>query len=231
MAMTFFTLFRRARRAQPYRLLGWTGLIVAGLITGSLFAVQAFAHGPVPHSQNTTPAPAETEDKFDPLANRFGGKFTLTDHTGQRVSDETYRGHYLLVYFGFTNCADLCPIDLATMAQALNQTKPEIAEKVQPLFISVDPEMDTPAVLSAYVSNLHPRLIGLTGSVAEVEAAAKAYRVQRHKLLHPASNGHPYIIDHGTLMFLMGPNGKFVSLFPHNSTPEKITQSLERYVK
>lgn len=208
-------------------------MAVFAVIASALLASPLFAHGTGPHIAVPPTSDKEDADKQarDPLANRFGGKFTLTDHRGNRVTDETYRGHYLLVYFGFTSCADLCPIDMANMTAALQMVSPATAEKIQPLFISVDPEIDTPAVLSAYVANFNPNLIGLTGSVAEVEAAARAYRVQRHKLLHPSSNGHPYIIDHGTLMFLMGPDGKFVTLFPNNSDPEKIARNLDRYVK
>ena len=150
----------------------------------------------------------------DPIADKFGGKFSLVDHTGRRVTDADYRGRYMLVYFGFTHCGDTCPIDLAIMGQALDTIDKSVADKIQPLFISVDPEIDTPKVMADYVANFHPRLVGLTGTVGEVNAAAKAYRVQRHKILHQATNGHPYFIDHGSLMFLMGPDGKFVSLFP-----------------
>lgn len=167
----------------------------------------------------------------DPLANRFGGKFSLIDHQGNRVSDETYRGRYMLIYFGYTKCVDLCPVDLAIMAQALQMAKPELAAKIQPLFISVDPEFDTPAELAKFVPAIDPRIIGLTGTVAEIEVAARAYRVKRHELLHIASNGHPHIIDHGSLMYLMGPDGKFVTFFPHNTPPEKIAENLDRYVK
>lgn len=215
-----------------------TRFLSGGLLAVLLCAGQvSHAHGPTPHGSGANaqgtpaPAPAQQDEAPDPLANRFGGKFSLIDHSGQRVTNETYRGRYMLIYFGFTNCVDLCPVDLAVMVQALQLTAKATAEKIQPLFITVDPDVDTPAILAKYVANLHPNLIGLTGTVAEVEATARAYRVQRHKILHTSSNGHPYIIDHGTLMFLMGPDGKFVTLFPHNSTPEKIAENLNRYVK
>ena len=167
----------------------------------------------------------------DPLASRFGGPFSLIDQTGKRVRDADYRGRYMLVYFGFTHCGDTCPIDLAVMGQALDAAGSAVADRIQPLFISVDPEVDTPKILADYTPNFHPRLVGLTGSLAEIEAVAKAYHVQRHTILHQATNGHPYFIDHGSLMFLMGPDGKFVSLFPHTTTAEKVAESLRTYVK
>lgn len=197
----------------------------------SAVASAAIIMGHEAAAHDTSHAKPSAAISVDPLANRFGGPFSLIDHTGKRVSDADFRGRYMLVYFGFTHCGDTCPIDLALMGQALDKVGPAVADKIQPLFISVDPEVDTPKVLADYVANFHPRLVGLTGSLTEVNAAAKAYHVQRHKILHQATNGHPYFIDHGSLMFLMGPDGTFVSLFPHNSSAEKIADSLKTYVR
>ena len=198
-----------------------------------LFAASAALPITTARAHDTSHAVHETRivAAADPIASRFGGPFSLIDQTGRRVSDADYRGKYMLVYFGFTHCGDTCPIDLAVMGQALDAVGPAVTDKVQPLFISVDPEVDTPKVLADYTPNFHPKLIGLTGSLAEVEAVAKAYHVQRHKILHQATNGHPYFIDHGSLMFLMGPDGKFVSLFPHMMTAAKIAESLRTYVR
>ncbi|MBY0613741.1 MAG: SCO family protein [Beijerinckiaceae bacterium] len=206
--------------AAGVRRLAWVVLASAATLMGH----EAAAHD----TSHVKPAAIPS---LDPLANRFGGPFSLIDHTGTRVSDADFRGRYMLVYFGFTHCGDTCPIDLALMGQALDTVGPAVADRIQPIFISVDPEVDTPKVLADYVVNFHPRLVGLTGSLAEISAAAKAYRVQRHKILHQATNGHPYFIDHGSLMFLMGPDGAFVSLFPHNSSAEKIAESLKTYVR
>jgi len=189
-------------------------------------------HDAAAHEHQHGGAPAAQPALPDPLANAFGGKFSLIDHTGKSVTDETYRGRYMLIYFGYTNCPDLCPIDTANMIQALHMIDEAKAAKIQPLFISVDPENDTTQVLANYVGNYDPRLIGLTGPLPEIERLAKAYKIHRHELLQHASTGHDHhLIDHGTLMFLMGPNGKFVTLFPHDTAPEKIAASLKQYVQ
>lgn len=173
--------------------------------------------------------PAPASPSHDVLATRFGGPFTLTDQTGRRVSNGDFRGRFMLIYFGFTRCLDTCPVDLPVLAQALDALGP-LAEKIAPLFISVDPANDTPAVLAAYVANFHPRLIGLSGSEAEIASVAKAYRVHRRKLTQ-AHHGHgEYTIDHGSLTYLMGPDGQFLTLLPHQTAPERMAAVLRKYV-
>src|SRR4051794_23249211 len=103
-----------------------------------------------------------------------GGPFTLTDQTGKRVTDQDFRGKFLLVFFGFTNCPDVCPTALQVMAAALDKLGRN-AERVAPVFISIDPEHNKPAVLASYVASFHPRLVGLTGSQAEIDAVTKSY--------------------------------------------------------
>lgn len=164
----------------------------------------------------------------DPLATQFGGPFALTDHTGRRVSDADFRGRFMLVYFGFTRCADTCPVDLPAIAQALDMLGPS-AERIAPLFVSVDPT-DAPAAMAAHVANFHPRLIGLSGSEAEVSAVARAYKVHRRKLTQ-AHHGHgEYTIDHGSLTYLIGPDGRFLTLLPHRTTPERMAAVLRKYL-
>lgn len=162
----------------------------------------------------------------DPLAGRFGGPFTLTAHDGKRVSDTDFRGRFLLIAFGFTHCPDICPTGLATMTAALEALGP-VADRVQPLFITVDPGRDAPAALAEYVASFHPRLIGLTGSEAEIAAVARAYRVHRVKY-EPAAGGD-YAVDHGSLIYLMGPDGGFRTLFPHGTPADKMSQVLRRH--
>jgi protein SCO1 len=193
------------------------------------------------------------QPKPDPLASRFGGPFTLTDHTGKRVTDRDYRGQFLVVYFGFTRCTDACPIDVPAIAAAMDRIAP-LDAKVQPLFISVDPE-DTPELLKTYVEAFHPRLVGLTGAEAELAAVSKAYRVHRYRVQRQSSTGGPrhhvplpvqvtrvhgdephsprqnFTIDHGTLTYLMGPDGKFLTLIPRNAGADRIAAVLRTYVK
>lgn len=199
-----------------------TGLPRRVLLAGLCAALATPAFG---HDHAATPAAPPR----DPLATQFGGPFTLTDHTGRRVSDADFRGRFMLVYFGFTTCTDTCPVDLPVIAQALDALGP-LAAKVAPLFISVDPVNDTPALMAAYVANFHPRLIGLSGSETDIAAAAKAYRVHRRKLTQAHHGEGQYTIDHGSLTYLMGPDGRFLTLLPHRTSPERMTAVLRKYL-
>ncbi|PTM38943.1 SCO family protein [Bosea sp. 124] len=185
---------------------------------------RAWAQGQSGHSHGASAQPGS-----DPLAERFGGPFSLTDHTGKRVSDEAYRGRFMLVYFGFTRCADTCPIDLPTIAQALDALGP-LAERVAPLFVTVDPAHDSVPVLAAYVAAFHPALIGLTGSEAEIAAVAKAYKVHRRKLTQPHHGAGEYAVDHGSLTYLMDRDGRFLTLLPHRTGAERMAAVLRRYL-
>ncbi len=181
------------------------------------------------HDHKAAPASPTASTAPDPLATQFGGPFVLTDHTGKSVTDADFRGRFMLVYFGFTRCTDTCPVDLPVIAQALDGLGPP-AEKIAPLFISVDPVNDIPAVMATYVANFHPRLIGLSGSEAEITAVAKAYKVHRRKLTQ-AHHGHgEYTIDHGSLTYLMGPDGRFLTLLPHGTSAERMTMVLHKYL-
>ena len=200
---------------------GGVAALVA-LALASAPSARALAHDTAQHTQNDAP---------DPLAGRFGGPFSLIDHTGKRVTQADYSGRYTLVYFGYSRCGDLCPLDLLTIAQGLDQAG-DVGARVQPLFVTVDPAFDTPTVLADYVRNFHPRLVGLTGAQNEIDAAAKAWHVRVHKVdKTPVLGKADFFIDHGSLAFLMGPDGKFVTLFPHGTKAEKLAAALREYVK
>ncbi|MDQ2103101.1 SCO family protein [Azospirillum isscasi] len=155
----------------------------------------------------------------------IGGPFTLTDHTGRTVTDADYRGKYLLVNFGYTYCPDVCPTELGTIARTLDLLGQQ-ADKVQPLFISIDPERDTVAHLKDYVALFHPRLVGLTGTPEQVKAAAKAYRVYYAKA--PQEGGKPgdYLMDHSSFLYLMGPDGRFLGVYPGGTSADRVAQDL-----
>lgn len=159
---------------------------------------------------------------------QIGGPLDLVHHTGRRFSDAELAGSYRLVYFGYTYCPDMCPLGLQTMAEALDRLPPEIASKIQPIFVSVDPERDTPAVLKEYVAAFHPRLIGLTGTVEEIEAVKKAWRVYARK--SEEKRGEDYLVDHSTFTYLMGPDGRYLAHFGHGTTPEQMAERLARLV-
>ncbi|PWC36186.1 SCO family protein [Azospirillum sp. TSO35-2] len=155
----------------------------------------------------------------------IGGPFTLTDNHGKTVTDADYRGKYLLIYFGYTYCPDVCPTELGVMTQALDLLGPQ-ADKVQPLFITVDPDRDTVAHMNDYVGLFHPRLVGLTGTADQVREAARAYRVYYAKAPQKDAKPDEYLMDHSSFIYLMGPDGRFVGVYPAGTTADRIAQDL-----
>ncbi|CAK0760720.1 protein SCO1 [uncultured Gammaproteobacteria bacterium] len=159
----------------------------------------------------------------------LGGPFELTDHTGKAVTEATYHGHPVLLYFGYTYCPDVCPSELQTMAQALDRLGPDGTD-IQPLLITIDPARDTPAHLSDYVSLFHPRLIGLTGTPAQIAAVARAYRVYFARGPAPApvkdGDGGAYTMDHSSFVYLIGPQGQFLALFSRAMAPERMAEEI-----
>ena len=164
----------------------------------------------------------------DPLGKIFGGPFSLVNHRGQAVTNRDFLGSYMLIFFGYTSCADVCPVGLNVMTEALEKLGPA-ADQIQPVFITVDPAKDTPEKLALYVKSFHPRLAALSGTEAEIEAVAKAYKVHRRKA-RPAADGE-YVVDHGSLTYLMGKDGKFLTIFPYTVTADRIAEVLKNYVK
>ena len=165
----------------------------------------------------------------------MGGPFTLTDQDGRRVSDTDFANKYRIVYFGFTFCPDVCPTDLATIGAGLRQFEsrdPGRAARVQPLFISVDPARDTPPVLRTYVANFHPRMVGLTGSEAEIARVARAYGVYfQHGRPDPAHPDRGYPVDHSRIVVLYGPDGRPIVILPHDRGPGGVADELDRWVR
>lgn len=168
-----------------------------------------------------------------PLAgSSIGGPFALTDQNGRAVTDATLRGNYALVYFGYTFCPDVCPLDMQQLSaglQAFEKTDPARAARVQPVFVTVDPARDTVPVLREYAANFHPRLLALTGSEAAVEAAKRAYRIYAKRA--GAGTGPDYLVDHLALIYLVGPDGKAISYLQHAATPAQIAAELDKYVR
>ncbi len=173
------------------------------------------------------PAPGPASVKDLPIS--FGGPFTLVDHQGRERTDKDFKGRYLLVYFGYTFCPNICPTGLQTLSSALDLLG-EGAARVQPLFVSVDPDRDKPEILKSFVAQFHPRLIGLTGSEKQVRDVARAYRIFRGKVVVADEPKDEYLVTHTPTTFLMGPDGKFVTLFPHDTDAEVMAKALKRYL-
>ena len=157
----------------------------------------------------------------------LGGPFALVDHTGRAVSDEDFRGRFMLVFFGYANCPGICPTGLRAMTEAVDLLG-EKGEAVAPILITVDPARDTPANLAPAVAKIHPRLIGLTGTHEALSATAEAYKVSAK----PAGRSWKgtQIIDHGSFIYLMGPDGKFLTLFPPVMSPDAMAAAIGRYL-
>ncbi len=154
----------------------------------------------------------------------FGGPFNLMADNGQTVRDSDFRGRWMLIYFGYTSCPDLCPTSLAVMARAVAALPPALQAKVVPLFITLDPERDTPAVVGDYAHAFSPLLIGLSGSPQAVAAVAQAYRVAYRKV--PDKTGG-YTLDHSSVTYLMNPDGKFAAFYEHDVGLDALTTDLE----
>ena len=155
----------------------------------------------------------------------IGGAFQLTDHTGKQVDDSILMGKPSLVYFGFTFCPDFCPTELSNMAAAADLASEEGLE-IGLVFISIDPERDTPEVMAEYVEAFHERMIGLTGDAEQVAAAAKAYKVIYRKNRNPDSPDG-YAMDHTTFLYGMDAQGQFLKHFTANTDPREIVDTLK----
>ena len=158
------------------------------------------------------------------LVTAIGGPFRLTNQNGKTVTDVDLKGKWSLIYFGYTHCPDACPTALNDIAVALDELGAKRAE-VRPVFITVDPERDTPAVLKSYVTAFDAPILALTGTAEEVAQAAKGYRVYYAK--HPEADGD-YSMDHSSVIYVMDPQGRFTASFTHESTPEEIAERLKK---
>jgi len=153
----------------------------------------------------------------------LGGPFTLTDQTGREVTERDFAGRYLLVYFGFTYCPDVCPTELGTIAAAIDSMG-AMGERVTPVLITIDPERDTAAQLADYVSRFHPRMVGLTGTAQQIAQVARAYRVY-YARVRPRDSSD-YLMDHSSFTYLVGPDGRVRQLFRPEMPPEAMGQAV-----
>ena len=155
----------------------------------------------------------------------IGGPFRLVDGDGRTVTDQSFRGRWMLVYFGYTRCPDACPTALQDMASAMDLLGPASARKIAAVFITVDPDRDTPAALKDYVSSFGPAFTGLSGDPAGIKQAEQNYRVFAAK--HPTGDGD-YAMDHSSIIYVMDPEGRFVTNFTHETSPEQMAERLKK---
>jgi protein SCO1/2 len=185
------------------------GLLVAVLLIGGAAVLLLTGHG---HES----------------ASGIGGPFTLLDGNRKSVTDKDFRGKFLLVYFGYTFCPDVCPTTLNEVAEAMDKLGPNAA-RVQPIFITVDPKRDTPDVMKQYAASFSPLLLGLTGTPEEIAKVAKEYRVYYAE--HRTGPGpNDYSMDHSSILYLMGPDGQFIEPIPADETAAAIAADIQKAV-
>lgn len=161
---------------------------------------------------------------------QIGGPFALVNQDGQPVTQESFGGKYLLIYFGFTYCPDVCPTDLAKMAAAMDALGQD-AEKVQPIFITIDPDRDTPEQMKLYIEQFDPRLVGLTGTPEQIAKAAEAYRAQYDQVKDPGAEGG-YTMEHTPYIYFMSPDNEFLTFFVGTAvTPEDMAKAMKAKMK
>jgi cytochrome oxidase Cu insertion factor (SCO1/SenC/PrrC family) len=153
----------------------------------------------------------------------IGGPFTLVDSTGKTITDQDFRGKFMLVYFGYTHCPDACPTTLSDMGAALDKLPTADRAKIVPLFITIDPERDTPGLIGDYAHAFGPEFVGLTGSKNAITAAEQEYHV--YAVRHPLEHGD-YAMDHSSIIYVMGPDGKFLGLIEDAAKPGDMAQRL-----
>jgi protein SCO1/2 len=162
--------------------------------------------------------------RHSPQSSSVGGPFTLTDQNGKTVTDATFKGEPFLVFFGFTHCPDVCPTTLYEMSEVLKRLGPD-AKKTAALFVTVDPERDTPEKMKQYVSSFHPRIFGLTGTQAQIDAIKKEYRVYSKTV--PTKDGD-YTMDHTAVVYLMDKNGRFIAPFNMARSADEAAADLQK---
>ena len=152
-------------------------------------------------------------------------RYLLMDTRGQAISDQDFRGSFQLIAFGYTFCPDICPTTLAEMSLIMEKLGSR-AEQLQPLFVTVDPERDTPEVLSRYTAYFHPRIIGLTGSPELVRRVADHFKVRYEKHWEPGAEKDKYSVDHSAGMYLLGPDGSFLGKFAYATPPQEVADRI-----
>lgn len=202
---------------SPARIFGIAILVLAALIGIAAIVVNELRE---------PPAVSGAVSKSSSVA--IGGPFELVNQEGKRVTDADFRGQFMLIYFGYTYCPDVCPTELQDIASVMDDLGEE-ATKVTPVFITIDPARDGQEEVRAYVEAFHPRMVGLTGSEQQIAEVTKAYRVYYGKA--PGGTGDDYLMDHSNFIYLMGPDGGNVAIFNGRTPYEEIAAGVREAVE
>jgi len=160
---------------------------------------------------------------------KIGGDYTLINQDGKVVSRNTYLGKYVLIFFGYTFCPDICPTTLTTFSSVMDSLGKN-AEKVKPIFVSIDPTRDTPEHLKSYLEYFHENFDGLTGSIKQIEEAKKTFRIFAVKSQQDKTDNNYYLMDHTSISYLLGPDGKFITFFRYGADDEVILTKLKEFL-
>ena len=158
----------------------------------------------------------------------IGGSFIMENHKGEMVTDKDFKGHYTLVFFGFTTCPTVCPVGMSTIGRTLNSLPKDIAEKVQPIFVTIDPERDTPKVMAKFIRIFNKRFIGLRGTTKQTDDIVKKYRAYYGRI---EKEGEDYEMEHSDIIYFMGRDGEYLSHFSSAHSVEAITTRVKSLVK
>lgn len=213
--------FKRSAKRGP---ITWVSLTLVALTGGGILLY-------VRHLKEEKEQEKEKAKKKSIGKIALGGPFSLTDHNGKAVTDEDFHGKWILLYFGFTHCPDICPDELEKMATAvdlIDKNTKQLNAELQPLFITVDPQRDDVKAVKQYVKEFHPRLLGLTGTQEQVKQICKAYRV--YFSAGPADEDNDYIVDHTIIQYLVDPSGEFAEYFGQNKTAEDIATGVTKHM-
>ena len=197
------------RLLRTVRWAAWVAVAVSLLLIGGAWLWRDLARAPAPATV------------------AIGGPFALTDHSGRAVSDQDYRGAYMLIYFGYINCPDICVPALNNMSAALDALG-AAGDAIQPIFITVDPARDTVVALAGYVPSFHPRLVGLTGTARQTKAVSAAYSVFFKAEEHAGDDD--YLVGHSGYVYLMGPDGAFLTVMSHAKAGAAMAAQIKEFL-
>ena len=198
----------------------WPILVFAGLFAG--------VSGYVAYLLQPQSAPPALPDTVQ-IQHSIGGDFTLTRHDGATVTAADFHGHYLLVYFGYSYCPDICPTSLLDMVHAIQGLPERTKQTILPVFITLDPERDTPEQLAAYVADFDPRMVGLTGNLAQITDIARKYKVYfRKNGSEKQQKEGSYLVDHSSFFYLIKPDGNFSHAFSSQINVETLHSNLKK---
>ena len=178
------------------------------------------------------PQQAEVREEPPLKGASIGGEFTLTNQDGEKTSFSDFDGKYRILYFGYSYCPDVCPTDLQKISLGLRlfeKEHPKRGSEIQPIFITIDPQRDTPQVLEQWTAAFHPRLIGLTGSEDEIKQVAEKYLIRYEKEKPNAEGG--YLVNHSRQAYLFGPKGEPLALLPYDGSPQNVAAEIDRWTK